>query len=242
MPRQVRYRVIAQEIARRIECGELPPGERLPTEPELAELFGVHRLTARQAMVELRKAGLVDTQHGQGSFVRSVPRRMETSIDPVTRRHRPQDADGVEAVVGQGEEILDRGPVRHPVAAGHLGLAQEDVYEIATLIRVGSQPCTVSRYHLNPELADLVVDPALGVLDALEARGIGYEYVWHAVSAETATPTDAAVLATEVGTAVLVREGLVAARGVPVCHIDRRCRGDLVSFVTRYDPAPRSAE
>ena len=81
MPRQVQYRVIAQEVARRIESGELSPGERLPTEPELADLFGVHRLTARQAMVELRKAGLVDTQHGRGSL------RLGRAGSELTGRH-----------------------------------------------------------------------------------------------------------------------------------------------------------
>ena len=236
VPRQVRYRAIAQEFADRIESGELTPGQRLPTEPELAELFGVHRLTARQAMVELRKAGLVDTQHGRGSFVRSSPQRIETSIDPVTRRHRPEDAEGVAAVVGQGEEMLERGLVSHPVAAGHLGLDQrDDVYEIVTLIKAGSRPCTLNRFHLDPALADLEVDPDHGVLAALEARGVSYHYVWHVVSAEMATPADHTVLAAEAGTAILGREGLVAHQDRPVCHIDRRCRGDLVAFVTRYD-------
>ena len=235
VPRQVQYRAIAQEIGRRIESGELSPGERLPTEPELADQFGVHRLTARQAMVELRKAGLVDTQHGRGSYVRTSPRRMEASIDPVTRRHRPEDAEGVAALVGQGEEVLERGLVRHPAAAGHLGLDGEDVYEIVTLIKAGSRPCTLNRFHLDPALADLEVDPEHGVLAALEARAISYRYLWHVVSAEMATPADRALLAAEAGTAILVREGLVVHQDRPVCHIDRRCRGDLVAFVTRYD-------
>ncbi|MEO3874789.1 hypothetical protein ABGB18_38895 [Nonomuraea sp. B12E4] len=38
---------------------------------------------------------------------------METSIDPITRRHRPQDAEGVKAVVGVGEELLDGGHAGH---------------------------------------------------------------------------------------------------------------------------------
>lgn len=242
VPRQVRYRAIAREVAGRIESGELTPGQRLPTEPELAELFGVHRLTARQAMVELRKAGLVDTRHGRGSFVRSSPQRIETSIDPATRRHRPEDAEGVAALVGQGEEMLERGLVSHPVAAGHLGLSQADVYEIVTLIKAGSRPCTLNRFHLDPALADLEVDPDHGVLAALEARGVSYRYVWHVVSAEMATPADHAMLAAEAGTAILVREGLVAHHDHPVCHIDRRCRGDLVAFVTRYDSADERDE
>ncbi|MEV7011139.1 GntR family transcriptional regulator [Streptosporangium sp. NPDC051022] len=235
MPREARYRAIARELGRRIESGELPPGERLPTEDALAERFGVHRLTARQAMIELRKAGLVETRHGLGSFVRRAPRRIEVTVDPVTRRHRPVDLEGLAATFAGGEEILTRGPVEHPAGARHLGLPSGEIHEITTLLRSGGVPCVLSRYRLPPGRADLAYDPALGVLGSLETGGTPYRYAWHAISADLADPDDQAVLSVDVGTAVLVREGLVAHGDEPLCHIERRCRGDLVSFVTRYD-------
>ncbi|GAA3110605.1 GntR family transcriptional regulator [Streptosporangium carneum] len=235
MPREARYRAIARELGRRIESGELPPGERLPTEDALAERFGVHRLTARQAMVELRRAGLVETRHGLGSFVRRAPRRMEVSVDPVTRRHRKADLEGLAEIFTEGEEILDRGLVEHPVGARHLGVPGAEVYEITTLLRSGGAPCVLSRYRLRPERADLAHDPRLGVLGSLEAAGASYRYTWHAVSADLADPVDQATLSVDVGAAVLVREGLVVHGDEPLCHVERRCRGDLISFVTRYD-------
>ncbi|MEV8637356.1 GntR family transcriptional regulator [Streptosporangium sp. NPDC051023] len=235
MPREARYRAIARELGRRIESGELPPGERLPTEDALAERFGVHRLTARQAMVELRKAGLVETRHGLGSFVRRAPRRIEVSIDPITRRHRQADLEGLATTFAGGEEILGRGFAEHPASARHLGVPGSEVYEITTLLRSGGAPCVLNRYRLHPGQADLVYDPRLGVLGSLEAGGTAYRYTWHAISADLADLVDQAVLAVDAGAAVLVREGLVMHGDEPLCHVERRCRGDLISFVTRYD-------
>jgi GntR family transcriptional repressor for pyruvate dehydrogenase complex len=49
--------------------GEWLPGEALPTEPELSELFGVSRAVVRDATRMLAAQGLVEAQHGKGVFV-----------------------------------------------------------------------------------------------------------------------------------------------------------------------------
>ncbi|MGW4020368.1 GntR family transcriptional regulator [Streptomyces sp. NPDC005009] len=63
-------RVSPQEIAdilrERIRSGELRTGDRLPTQAELAEEFGVERGTVRQALHTLREDGLL-TNQGKGS-------------------------------------------------------------------------------------------------------------------------------------------------------------------------------
>ncbi len=52
--------------------GEWKPGDRLPSENELAELFHVSRITVRQALQKLSAMGLIETRLGEGSFVRKV--------------------------------------------------------------------------------------------------------------------------------------------------------------------------
>ncbi|HTR55800.1 MAG TPA: GntR family transcriptional regulator, partial [Kofleriaceae bacterium] len=52
--------------------GELAPGERLPPERELAERFGISRLTLRAALATLAAAGLVSVRQGSGYTVRDV--------------------------------------------------------------------------------------------------------------------------------------------------------------------------
>lgn len=68
------HRRIADELARQIAEGELPPGSRLPAEPELAARFGVSRGTIRQSLARLRDGGFVTSVPGRGSFVnRATP-------------------------------------------------------------------------------------------------------------------------------------------------------------------------
>jgi GntR family transcriptional repressor for pyruvate dehydrogenase complex len=60
---------VAEQIMARIATGQLKPGERLPTEPELMELFGVGRSTVREALKSLTMAGLIETRRSAGTFV-----------------------------------------------------------------------------------------------------------------------------------------------------------------------------
>jgi GntR family transcriptional repressor for pyruvate dehydrogenase complex len=65
------YRQVADELRAQIVAGVLSAGERLPTEPEMAELFGVSRGTVREALRVLVSQHLVETTRGVqgGSFV-----------------------------------------------------------------------------------------------------------------------------------------------------------------------------
>src|SRR5262245_54748049 len=49
-------------------------GERLPSEPALAEELGVSRVTVRAALAKLEGEGLVTRRHGSGTYVNSVKR------------------------------------------------------------------------------------------------------------------------------------------------------------------------
>lgn len=67
------YRRIANELRERIESGELAPGDALPSEAAIVRTYGVSRSTARQALADLVGAGLAESQHGKGRFVRGRP-------------------------------------------------------------------------------------------------------------------------------------------------------------------------
>lgn len=66
---------IAERITAAITLGQLAVGERLPTEAELADRFGVAVATLRKALAELRTQGLVETRRGRsgGTFVVRAP-------------------------------------------------------------------------------------------------------------------------------------------------------------------------
>lgn len=63
---------IAEQIRSSIMAGEFAPGEKLPPERELAEMFGVSRPSVREALNMLAAAGLVESYQGGGTVVKSL--------------------------------------------------------------------------------------------------------------------------------------------------------------------------
>jgi len=60
---------IADRLAQAIRDGELTPGDRLPTEQELAREFQVGRTSVREGLQKLRAHGLIESRKGLGAFV-----------------------------------------------------------------------------------------------------------------------------------------------------------------------------
>lgn len=63
------YIQVAEILKARIESGEYPKDHRLPSESELEDEFEIGRSTARKAVAWLRKAELVETVAGRGTYV-----------------------------------------------------------------------------------------------------------------------------------------------------------------------------
>lgn len=63
------YHQMFRLLRDRILNGEIPRGERIPTEFELATAFGVSRITAKRALDELAAEGLVERRRGKGTHV-----------------------------------------------------------------------------------------------------------------------------------------------------------------------------
>ncbi|WP_368562934.1 FadR/GntR family transcriptional regulator [Pseudoxanthomonas sp. UTMC 1351] len=65
------YQSIAAEILKLIESGEFPVGSRLPGERDLAERFGVSRVTIREAEIALEAQGRISIKTGSGVYVKA---------------------------------------------------------------------------------------------------------------------------------------------------------------------------
>ena len=61
--------VIAERLTDAIRDGTLQPGDRLPTEAELAREFQVGRTSVREGLQKLRAHGLIESRKGLGAFV-----------------------------------------------------------------------------------------------------------------------------------------------------------------------------
>ena len=63
---------VARELEKMILEGLLQPGERLPSERQLAQQLDVSRPSLREALQKLEASGLVETRHGGGTFIRNA--------------------------------------------------------------------------------------------------------------------------------------------------------------------------
>jgi GntR family transcriptional repressor for pyruvate dehydrogenase complex len=68
--------LVMMQILKSIESGQLTPGDKLPTEHQLSEMFGVGRSTVREATAILSMLGYLQSFQGKGCFVRE-------DLDPV---------------------------------------------------------------------------------------------------------------------------------------------------------------
>lgn len=64
-----KHRRIFDHLLASIQSGQLKPGERLPSEAELGDLFGASRITVAKAVLDLQRMGLVTRRPGAGTHV-----------------------------------------------------------------------------------------------------------------------------------------------------------------------------
>ena len=84
-PRLVAERLsdrLALRLSEQIGSGALRPGDRLPTEQQLAHAHGVSRTVVREAMHQLKSRALVRARQGSGVYVAAPPEHHPLAFDP----------------------------------------------------------------------------------------------------------------------------------------------------------------
>src|SRR5690625_5566566 len=66
------YRQLENALVARITSGQWGPGTKIPSEPELCEIFDVSRITVRNALSSLVQRNMLVRERGKGTFVRDV--------------------------------------------------------------------------------------------------------------------------------------------------------------------------
>ena len=142
-----RYEQIADYLRRLVSHAE--PGDRLPSEAELCETFGVSRMTARQAAQMVANEGLIERRRGAGTFVRAhpVPRDLGSPLS-FTGSMR---ARGMAA----SSKTLEWGEVRPDAdEQSALGLGEgEPGYVLERLRLADGTPMAIERVVMPPALA-----------------------------------------------------------------------------------------
>ncbi|MDR5693986.1 MAG: FadR/GntR family transcriptional regulator [Armatimonadota bacterium] len=132
------YEEVASRIQRLILEGRLKPGDYLPPERELAEVFGVSRTSIRDAIRVLELLGLVEPRHGEGTLIKEVSPDILTAplttiltakkallaellevrkmFEPNVARYAalrasPEEIEKLQSIVARQEEKVQRGEV-----------------------------------------------------------------------------------------------------------------------------------
>ena len=135
------YEEIHHYLLTRIRDGQLQPGDRLPSEHELAEQFGVSRITSKRALQMLGEQGFVVRARGRGTFV----------SDTLPRDEPPDTGDGA-APPGPDQPAPRLPPAvsparnRPPVRVAFIVPDIDDIYG-AELLRAIEQACGARGYQ-----------------------------------------------------------------------------------------------
>lgn len=227
------YLQIEEELAERIETGDLLPGARVPTERDLAESLAVSRMTVRAALGRLEQRGLIVRRQGSGTFV----------AQPKLRQDASHLRGFFEASVGQGvfpaSRVVERREIlatRH--LAQELGLRiGEPVYKVVRVRSASGAPVVLETSffpaRVVPGLLDLDLEGSS--IYRLMDRYHGARPVRARQSLEpiTAGPAEAALLDVAVGSPLMLVERTAwDARDRPVEHARDLYRGDRSRFIT----------
>lgn len=145
--RKPAYLSIAASLRERIASGRLVPGDRLPTERDLVEEFGVARMTVRHALDILQLEGLIDRRRGRtgGTFVRVEPPLIElTNMHGLYQQLRQTGTTIDSEIITVATEAPDT------VTAAALG--DGPVHRVLRLRRIDDVPFAIEDSYFPAEL------------------------------------------------------------------------------------------
>jgi DNA-binding GntR family transcriptional regulator len=225
------YFQLSQELEAAIERGDLKAGDRIETEVEIAERFGLSRPTVRQAIQELVNKGMLVRRRGVGTQVVHTqirrPVELTSLYDDLARaNHKPTTK-----VLGLAHTLADA-----RLAASLIVEEGTDLLYMERLRSDNNEPLAIMRNWLPADLIDPTLEEleAVGLYELLRRGGTQMRMADQRIGARTATTAEARLLGIKSGAPLLTMERTSfddAGRVVEyAAHI---YRSDSYSFETR---------
>ncbi|MFF0309382.1 GntR family transcriptional regulator [Streptosporangium sp. NPDC004379] len=232
-----KYAQIVTAIRRKIADGTYPPGSQLPSETQLVREFAVSRPTVVRALQVLQLRGIIDREHGKGSYVKTSP----PATDDTPSRPGRAVLDRVEGP--DAGVVIAVGP--HPAPANVAAVfslpEKAPVMMRRVLLSEADEPCELVTFWCPLELAegtDLGRDEPLTVSVRQHLQGVKGLRLDHAVerlAARHPLPDEAKVLGLGKTAAVLgVFARVHDASGRPVLVIEVTLPGALHELEEAY--------
>ena len=145
---QNKYQIIKQHLLQKIESGQWPEYQVVPSENVLAEQFGVSRMTARRALQDLANQGIITRNQGAASVVASIKSQsslieIRNIADEIAERGHEYKA----------EQILLRESLSSQLVANQLGLPQgKSVYHSRVVHFENNVPVQLEERFVNPDM------------------------------------------------------------------------------------------
>ncbi len=195
-----KYRDLAEALRRRI--AQAPVGTPTPSERELAEESGVSRMTARRAIDELVRAGLLTREVGRGTFVAhpavGMPLQLTSFTDDMLARGHVPSSEVLEARLVPADEQIASVFQRDP---------GDPVFLLSRVRLADGVPMAIERSHLRADLLpgieshDFARESLYRVL--LDEYGVRFDGGEQVIRAAIARPDDAKTLKIPPQSAVL---------------------------------------
>jgi len=226
------YAQVYEILRQHIEAGRYQPGEQLPSERELMNMFGISRITAQAAVKELIQSNMAYRIKGKGTFVARAKIRGLSSFGSFTEDIRQRGMTPSSRVVEFTTIPADK------EMQEHLGLQPEDVCIKLTRVRLANNEPVAIEIVLIPKLLVPGIeneDLEKGSLYEILSRRYGLHPSWSEGIFEAA-PADrwqAELLGLKPGVPVLIVHRVTFDKNyVPLEWVDSFYRADRFSFST----------
>src|SRR2546428_11319357 len=212
------YQRIQAAILKRIESGQLRPGDAVDSERQLAKIHRVSLMTARHALAVLTRDGLVDRRPGAGTFV-APPKihfnKLASFSEQMATRSLPARSKVLScSVIGKEQDI-----------AARLSLpAGSRLIKVERLRQGADEPfCLETCYLSATEFAGLTRAPLeRGSLFSILERDYGLElaYADEEIDATAADPRTAQLLGIARGLPLIrIRQVIYSTKGKPAIYV-----------------------
>ncbi len=229
------YHQITQNLRELITSSQLQPGQGVPSEWELSDLYGVSRLTVRRALDELAREGWLIRRHGVGTFVANptmaqiVPSRLGFTQKMRQIGRTPSSRLISVKVIPAAAEV-----------ATHLGLEVADpVIELVRVRLANEEPIMLETAYLSQARFPNLIEANLGSCSLYECLSERYQTTVVAMD-QTLEPVlltaqEAQLLEAEAGAPALLSEVVAFTEDdTPIEYSWSVTRGDKCRFFFRF--------